>query len=206
MFFSIEFFLFTLFSGIAIISALIVIASVNPVHSVIFLILTFFNASGILLLLEAEFLAIRFIIVYVGAIAVLFLFVVIILNIKISELTNSLYQYLPIGGLIGFVFLIEMFLIIDSDLIPVLSNITTTCLVNWSILFDHRTNTQRIGQLIYTYYFYAFILAGAVLLIALIGAIVRTLQSNNKIYRQYIYQQISRDFENAIFLINDKKK
>jgi NADH-quinone oxidoreductase subunit J len=205
MLFSIEFLLFTLFSGIAIISALIVIASVNPVHSVIFLILTFFNASGILLLLEAEFLAIRFIIVYVGAIAVLFLFVVIMLNIKISELTNSLYQYLPIGGLIGFVFLIEIFLIIDSDLIPVLSNLTTTCLVNWSFFFDQLTNTQRIGQLIYTYYFYAFILAGAVLLIALIGAIVRTLQSNNKIYRQYIYQQISRDFENAIFLINDKK-
>ena len=205
MFFSIEFFLFKLFSGIAIISALIVISSVNPVHSVMFLILTFFNASGILLLLEAEFLAIRFIIVYVGAIAVLFLFVVIMLNIKISELTNSLYQYLPIGGLIGFVFLIEIFLIIDSDLIPVLSNLTTTCLVNWSFFFDHLTNTQRIGQLIYTYCFYAFILAGAVLLIALIGAIVRTLQSNNKIYRQYIYQQISRDFENAIFLINDKK-
>jgi NADH-quinone oxidoreductase subunit J len=205
MLFSIEFLLFTLFSGIAIISALIVIASVNPVHSVIFLILTFFNASGILLLLEAEFLAIRFIIVYVGAIAVLFLFVVIMLNIKISELTNSLYQYLPIGGLIGFVFLIEIFLIIDSDLIPILSNLTTTCLVNWSFFFDQLTNTQRIGQLIYTYYFYAFILAGAVLLIALIGAIVRTLQSNNKIYRQYIYQQISRDFENAIFLINDKK-
>jgi len=205
MLFSIEFLLFTLFSGIAIISALIVIASVNPVHSVIFLILTFFNASGILLLLEAEFLAIRFIIVYVGAIAVLFLFVVIMLNIKISELTNSLYQYLPIWGLIGFVFLIEIFLIIDSDLIPILSNLTTTCLVNWSFFFDQLTNTQRIGQLIYTYYFYAFILAGAVLLIALIGAIVRTLQSNNKIYRQYIYQQISRDFENAIFLINDKK-
>jgi NADH-quinone oxidoreductase subunit J len=167
--------------------------------------LSFCNVSALLFLLNLEFLPITFLVVYVGAIAVLFLFVVIILNIKISELTNSLYQYLPIGGLIGFVFLIEMFLIIDSDLIPILSNLIINCFLNWTILFDQLTNTQLIGQLVYTYYFYAFILAGAVLLIALVGAIVRTLQSNNKIYRQYIYQQISRDFENAIFLINDKK-
>ena len=104
--------LFYFFSGIALFSAIMVISARNPVHSVLFLILVFCNSAGLLILLEAEFLALLFIVVYVGAIAVLFLFVVMMLNVKISEVQDEVLQYLPIGGLIGIVFLLEIFLII----------------------------------------------------------------------------------------------
>jgi len=112
--------LFYLFSTLCILSGIMVIRSKNPVHSVLFLILVFCNASGLLILLGLDFFAMVFLVVYVGAIAVLFLFVVMMLNIKLVEINENILRYLPIGGLIGLIFLFEIFLIIDSDLIPIL--------------------------------------------------------------------------------------
>lgn len=113
--------LFYLFSSIALISGVMVITARNPVHSVLFLILVFCNAAGLLILLELDFFAMIFLVVYVGAIAVLFLFVVMMLNIKLSEVNENILRYLPIGGLIGILFLFEILIIVDNDFIPVLS-------------------------------------------------------------------------------------
>jgi len=112
--------LFYFFSSLALVSAIIVIQSKNPVHSVLFLIFVFCNTAGLLLLLGLDFFAMIFLVVYVGAIAVLFLFVVMMLNIKLAEISENILRYLPIGGLIGFIFLIETLLILDTDLIPLL--------------------------------------------------------------------------------------
>ena len=115
---SVEQVLFFLFSSLALVCSTMVISSRNPVYSVLFLILVFVNASGLLLLLGLDFFAMLFLVVYIGAIAVLFLFVVMMLNIKITELTENTLRYLPIGGLIGFIFIIEVLLVVDQDLIP----------------------------------------------------------------------------------------
>ena len=114
-------FLFYIFSSIALISGVMVIRSKNPVHSVLFLILVFCNAAGLLILLDLDFFAMIFLVVYVGAIAVLFLFVVMMLNIKLAEINENILRYFPIGGLIGLIFLFEVLLVVDNDLIPVLS-------------------------------------------------------------------------------------
>jgi NADH-ubiquinone oxidoreductase chain 6 len=113
--------LFYLFSSIALVSGVMVITARNPVHSVLFLILVFCNAAGLLILLNLDFFAMIFLVVYVGAIAVLFLFVVMMLNIKLAEINENLLRYLPVGGLIGILFLFEILVVIDNDLIPVLS-------------------------------------------------------------------------------------
>jgi len=112
--------LFYLFSSIALISGVMVITARNPVHSVLFLILVFCNAAGLLILLELDFFAMIFLVVYVGAIAVLFLFVVMMLNIKLAEVNENILRYLPIGGLIGILFLFEILVVVDNDFIPVL--------------------------------------------------------------------------------------
>lgn len=118
-----ETFLFYIFSSIALISGVMVIRSRNPVHSVLFLILVFCNAAGLLILLDLDFFAMVFLVVYVGAIAVLFLFVVMMLNIKLAEIHENVLRYLPIGGLIGLIFLFEVLLVVDNDLIPVFSQL-----------------------------------------------------------------------------------
>ena len=112
--------LFYLFSTFALISGMMVIQSRNPVYSVLFLILVFFNVAGLLILLGLDFFALIFLVVYVGAIAVLFLFVVMMLNIKLAEIDEKRLRYLPIGGFLGILFLSEVFLIVDNDLIPLL--------------------------------------------------------------------------------------
>ena len=114
--------LFYIFSSFSIVSGIMVIQARNPVHSVLFLILVFFNSAALLLLLGLDFFALIFLVVYVGAIAVLFLFVVMMLNIKLAEINEKRLRYLPIGGVLGFLFLLEIFLIVDNDLIPLLSN------------------------------------------------------------------------------------
>lgn len=198
---SFELFLFYLFASLAVVSALMVIRSENPVHSVLFLILTFFNAAGLLLLLEVEFLAMVFVVVYVGAIAVLFLFVVMMLNIKVNREAEELFRYLPIGGLIGTVFLLEIFLVVDGDFVPLLDLATEApTYIQWAANVDSISNIEAIGQTLYTYYFYYFLVAGLILLVSMIGAIVLTMQTNHNIRRQQIYQQVSRDFERAVFL------
>jgi len=197
--------LFYLFSAVAILSGLMVIRAENPVHSVLFLILTFFNVSGLLLLLEVEFLAMVFLVVYVGAIAVLFLFVVMMLNIKIGKDNNDLLKYLPIGAIVGVIFLMEIFLITRKDYVALsTTDLGSTPLIEWGSLFNSLTNVEVLGQLMYTYYFYFFIVAGFILLVAMIGAIILTMQASANVRRQQIFQQVSRNMESAVFLVNDK--
>ena len=195
--------LFYLFGAITLLSAIMVISSRNPVHSVLFLILAFCSSSGLLILIEAEFMAMIFIVVYVGAIAVLFLFVVMMLNIKISEVIDEIYQYLPVGGLIGIIFLLEVFIIVDNDFVPLLSNGSeASAYVDWSTQIDNVTNLSSLGQVLYTHYAITFLMAGIVLLVAMIGAIVLTMQIRTTVRRQHIFQQVSRDADNAIYLVS----
>jgi len=203
---SLELILFYLFAVISIISGLMVIRAENPVHSVLFLILAFFNTSGLLLLLEVEFLAMVFLVVYVGAIAVLFLFVVMMLNIKIGRENTDLFQYVPIGSVIGVIFLLEIFLITSRDYVPLIdSSIRNSGTIEWDFLLNSLSNVEALGQLMYTYYFYFFIVAGFILLVAMVGAIILTMQAQMNIRRQQIFQQVSRNMESAVFLVNDKK-
>jgi len=197
--------LFYLFGAITLLSAIMVISSRNPVHSVLFLILSFCGSSGLLILLEAVFMAMIFIVVYVGAIAVLFLFVVMMLNIKISEVIDEIYQYLPVGGLIGIIFLLEVFIIVDNDFVPLLSDGNMpSAYVDWSGQIDNVTNLSSLGQVLYTHYALAFLMAGIILLVAMIGAIVLTMQIRTTVRRQHIFQQVSRDADNAIYLVSSK--
>ena len=155
---NVEIFLFYFFSSIAIISAIMVISAKNPIHSILSLILVFCNAAGLFILLEVEFLAMIFLVVYVGAIAILFLFVVMMLNIKLIELNENLLRYLPVGSLVAIIFLLEIFLMIDSDIVPLLNgeNNYTLQSVVWSSQLNSLTNIETLGDLIYTHYFPLF--------------------------------------------------
>ena len=202
-------FLFYLFSSLALLSGIMVIQARNPVHSVLFLILVFFNAAGLLILLGLDFFAMIFLVVYVGAIAVLFLFVVMMLNIKLAEINEKKLRYLPIGGLLGILFLFEMFLIVDNDLIPLLSNnqviynqpitqIYNLHFTDWSTILETVTNINAVGQLIYTYYFYFFLIASLILLVAMIGAIVLTMHKGVHVKRQEVFEQNTREFAKTV--------
>lgn len=184
--------LFYFFSSFALISGIMVIQSKNPIYSVLSLILVFFNAAGLLILLGLDFFAMIFLVVYVGAIAVLFLFVVMMLNIKLATINEKRLRYLPVGGLLGVLFLFEIFLIVDNDLIPLLgSNYSLYC-TEWNI--DSLTNITSLGLLIYTFYFYFFLQAGLILLVAMIGAIVLTMHKGVHVKRQQVFQQNTREF------------
>jgi NADH-quinone oxidoreductase subunit J len=174
-----------------------VISTRNPVHSVLFLILTFINAAGLLFLLEIEFLSFIFIVVYVGAIAVLFLFVVMMLDIKIVENNQNFSKVFCVSGLVmlGTTFVNESFNN-ESDYLYSL-NIS----VNWFNKLDLVTNIEGLGQILYTYYFVYIIIVGVLLLIAMLGAIVLTLVINKNNRLQATYNQISRSSKNAVFLI-----
>jgi NADH-quinone oxidoreductase subunit J len=180
---------FYLFSLVAVASGVMVISARNPVHSVLFLILAFFNAAGLFVLLGAEFLAMILVVVYVGAVAVLFLFVVMMLDINFVELRQGALQYLPIGALVGCVLLAELVLVAGfwaaGPTLAASAVAPTPALAQLG-------NTQALGALIYTRYFYAFQASGIVLLIAMIGAIVLTLRSREGVRRQRSSQQINR--------------
>ena len=199
-------FLFYLFSSLTLLSGIMVIQARNPVHSVLFLILVFFNAAGLLVLLNLDFFAMIFLVVYVGAIAVLFLFVVMMLNIKLAEINEKRLRYLPIGGLLGLLFLFEILLIVDNDLIPLLfyDNLQAFAeyrelnFIDWSNTIHTVTNIQAIGNILYTYYFYYFLLSSIILLVAMIGAIVLTMQKGIRIKRQEVFLQNTRDFAKTI--------
>nr|QGP70634.1 NADH dehydrogenase subunit 6 [Tetraselmis sp. CCMP 881] len=188
--------LFSLFAGLAIISGILVIQSRNPVHSVLFLILVFFNVAALLILLGLDFFAMVLLVVYVGAIAVLFLFVVMMLNIKLTEINEQKLRYLPIGGLIGILFLLEMVMIIDNDVC--FYDWDTIPFTDWSSLVSNSTNIEAIGQLAYTYFFHDFLLASIILLVAMIGAIVLTMHRGANIKTQYVFLQNTRDFQKTV--------
>jgi len=192
--------LFYILSGIALISSIMVISARNPVHSVLFLILAFFNASGLLILMEMEFLSLIFIVVYVGAIAVLFLFVVMMLNVKISEVEDEVLQYLPVGGTIGLIFLFLIFFIIEGDFVS-FNGQANSIYLDWFQQVDVVSNIETLGQVLYTDYLVYFLLAGVILLVAMVGAIVLTMSTRTSLRRQLIFQQVSRDFDNSTLLV-----
>jgi len=186
---------FYLFATITVASAFMVIASRNPVHSVLFLILAFFNASGIFMLAGAEFLALLLIVVYVGAVAVLFLFVVMMLDVDFAEMREGFLQYLPIGAMIAIVLAIELILVLGGNAIGPEAAATA---VQPIPDMDKVSNIQAIGDLLYTRYIFFFQLAGLILLIAMIGAIVLTLHHRTNVKRQDINAQVARNPKTAI--------
>ena len=186
---------FYLFSAVAVAAGVMVISSRNPVHSVLFLILAFFNAAGLFVLMGAEFLAMILVIVYVGAIAVLFLFVVMMLDINFVEMRQGFLQYLPIGALIGIILLAELVMIGGAWVVtPEAASVVAVPAPDPETV----TNTEALGQVLYTKYAYLFQLSGLVLLVAMIGAIVLTLRQREGVKRQSIATQIARTREQAI--------
>ncbi len=184
---------FYLFSAVMIGAAFMVISARNPVHSVLFLILAFFNAAGLFVLLGAEFLAMILVVVYVGAVAVLFLFVIMMLDVDFAELKQGFLQYLPAGGIIGLVVLIEVAFVVGAWTIgPVsIANVTTP-------MAPGMTNTMALGRVLYTQYIYLFEAAGLILLTAMIGAIVLTLRHKAGVKRQNVAIQNARTPAEAV--------
>lgn len=261
--------LFYMFSLFAILSGIMVIRAKNPVYSVLFLILVFCNAAGLLILLDLDFFAMVFLVVYVGAIAVLFLFVVMMLNIRLAEINENVLRYVPVGGFIGIIFLLEVFLIMDQDIVPMLAfeqvaSFSSGEMMTMSFLFflmtllaflifflpnlfyfqnifakasDHYAHFQQqlnamthaqetytfaqvdyivwpekienittieaLGQVVYTYYAYFFIIASLILLIAMIGAIVLTMHKGVQVKRQEVFDQNRRDFSKTVLKIKN---
>ncbi|MBI3706043.1 MAG: NADH-quinone oxidoreductase subunit J [Rhizobiales bacterium] len=187
---------FYLFAGLCVASAFMVIAARNPVHSVLYLILAFVNAAGLFVMMGAEFLAMILIVVYVGAVAVLFLFVVMMLDVDFSQLKQGVLQYLPIGMLIGGIFLAELLLVVGSWAIGPGIPQAIVAKIPAKI-----SNTEAIGLVLYTRYAYFFEAAGIILLVAMIGAIVLTLRHKERVRRQHIPTQVTRNPKLAIEIL-----
>ena len=190
---------FYLFASVAIASAVMVISSRNPVHSVLFLILCFFNAAGLFILLGAEFLAMILVVVYVGAVAVLFLFVVMMLDVDFVQLRQGMLNYLPVGGTIGLIVLVELALVVGTWAIS--SEALTAA---GAPSAGNVTNTEALGQILYTKYVYFFEAAGLVLLVAMIGAIVLTLRHKQGVKRQDVSVQVARNPATAMEVVKVK--
>lgn len=182
---------FYLFSAVLIAAAVLTIASRNPVHGVLWLILAFFNAAGLMLIVGAEFIAMLLVIVYVGAVAVLFLFVVMMLEVDFAALRKGAVQYLPFGLLLAAVIAAELILALGSWSAGSIGGARTAPVV------ASASNIQAIGQLLYTKYVFVFELAGLVLLVALIGAIVLTNRKRSNVLRQNISRQNARRPQDA---------
>ncbi|NOR61965.1 MAG: NADH-quinone oxidoreductase subunit J [Rhodobacteraceae bacterium] len=195
---------FYLFSAVAVLSALMVVLSRNPVHSVLWLILTFFSAAGLFVILGAEFVAMLLVIVYVGAVMVLFLFVVMMMDVDFAELKSGMSKYVRIGSLVGLVILMELLLAtgywsgwIVADMAPDMRAAITPAL-------SETQNTIALGSILYTQYVYLFQAAGLILLVAMIGAIVLTMRHRKDVKRQSIVGQIYRDADKAVEMIDVK--
>jgi NADH-quinone oxidoreductase subunit J len=181
--------MFYVFATLAVASGVLVVSSRNPVYSVLFLILAFFNAAGLFVLIGAEFLAMILVIVYVGAVAVLFLFVVMMLDIDFADLRSGFVRYLPVGALVGFILLAELVLDIGSSVVaPSMPGPVAASAAGGVAL----TNTRALGDILYTRYLFAFQAAGLILLVAMIGAIVLTLRRRADVRRQSIAAQLAR--------------
>ncbi len=187
---------FYLFATVVIASAFMVIASRNPVYSVLFLILAFVNAAGLFMMMGAEFLALMLIVVYVGAVAVLFLFVVMMLDIDFVELRKGSMRYLPVGALIGVVFLLELLLVATTW--PFKATAPAVATSAMPAFSDKFSNTELLGHVLYTKYFFFFQAAGIILLVAMIGAIVLTMRERAGVKRQNIPDQVARTPDMAV--------
>ena len=188
---------FYVFSGIMIFCALMVISVRNPVHSVLFLVAAFFNAAGLFLLLGAEFLAMMLVVVYVGAVSVLFLFVVMMLDIDMTVLRRGFTTYLPLGALVGIVLVAEIILAVQVS-----DGGAGAALMLPSP--EGLSNTEALGRILYTDYIFFFQTAGLVLLVAMIGAIVLTLRHRPGVRRQSVAVQVSRDPKKAVEAVDVK--
>src|SRR6188472_3843948 len=189
---------FYFFSAILIASAVMVIAAKNPVHSVLFLILAFFNAAGLFVLMGAEFLAMILVVVYVGAVAVLFLFVVMMLDIDFEQLREGFLKYAPIGAAIGLVLLAELVLVGGAWIVsPEAPQALGVPIADPSRV----TNTHALGRILYTDYIFVFQASGLILLVAMIGAIVLTLRERVGVRRQKIGLQLARQREQAVQVV-----
>jgi NADH-quinone oxidoreductase subunit J len=189
---------FYMFAAILIAASLAVITARNPVHAVFFLILAFFNAAGLFVLVGAEYLAMTLVIVYVGAVAVLFLFVVMMLNINFEKFRAGFIHYLPIGIFIASLLFVEM------GALLYLSFDTTIHLASPATVIpdpEKITNAEAIGLVLYTKYVVLFQLSGVILLVAMIGAIVLTLRHRPGVKRQRIFKQISRKRSDSVALV-----
>jgi NADH-quinone oxidoreductase subunit J len=181
---------FYLFAAVMVASALMVISSRNPVHSVLFLILAFLNGAGLFLLAGAEFLALILIVVYVGAVLVLFLFVVMMLDVDFARLRSGFMQYMPVGATVGIVLLVELILVLGATTIaPMVAGTPALPLPPPSEV----TNTEALGLVIYTRYAFYFQICGLILLVAMVGAIVLTLRQSERVRRQDVGAQVRRN-------------
>jgi len=189
---------FYLFAGVCIASGFMVIAARNPVHSVLYLILAFVNAAGLMVMLGAEFLAMILIVVYVGAVAVLFLFVIMMLDVDFAELRQGFLQYLPLGALLFFVFIVELGGVVFTwAFVPSVSQAFASPIPPLATA----SNTEALGAVLYTRYIYFFQASGLVLLVAMVGAIVLTLRHKPNVKRQNIADQVARTKATAIEVV-----
>jgi NADH-quinone oxidoreductase subunit J len=177
---------FYVFAAVAVLSGLLVVGNRNPVYSVLFLILTFFNVAALFVLIGAEFLAMMLVVVYVGAVAVLFLFVVMMLDINFVELRQGFVKYLPIGAVIGIILAAELVFVVAG------TSLGTAPAAAPTPSLAQATNTEALGNIMYTQYFYLFQVAGLVLLVAMMGAIVLTHRDRSGVKRQRIADQVAR--------------
>ena len=192
-------FFFYVFATITVASALMVIAARNPVHSVLFLILAFVNSAGLFMLAGAEFLALILIVVYVGAVAVLFLFVTMMLDVDFASLRQGMLQYAPVGLVVGIILLLELLLVGGSFILPVDSGASAMVPIDAGI-----SNTRAIGQLLYTRYVFLFQGAAGVLLVAMIGAIVLTVRHKPYGQRLDVFRQTGRKRSEGTELVKVK--
>lgn len=184
--------IFYLFAGVTVLSAVMVVASRNAVHSVLFLILAFFNAAGLFVLAGAEFIAMLLVIVYVGAVAVLFLFVVMMLDINFAEMRAGFQKYLPLGLAVGGILVFELVAAIYGD---AFNGVTLPAAPDIS-------NTRALGNVLYTKYMYLFQVAGLILLVAMIGAISLTMRRRVGVRRQVIAQQNARRRDESVEVVD----
>ena len=197
---------FYLFAFVTVACGFLVIGSRNPVHSVLFLILAFFNAAGLFMLAGAEFLALILIVVYVGAVAVLFLFVVMMLDVDFAEMREGFLQYMPIGALVGLILVAELILVLSANALefrPIAAAVEPIpSVLTASENVQPVSNIEAIGALLYTKYVFYFQLAGMVLLVAMVDAIVLTLSRRADVRRQDVAAQVARDPEKAVTVVD----
>jgi len=193
--------LFYVLSFVLVVSALVVISVKNPVHSVLFLILAFFNSAGLFLMLGAEFISMLMVIVYVGAVAVLFLFVVMMLDVDFEAINRGFVKYLPLGLIVSALMLAELIMVLKVSVLTPSEKANSSAIIPKDL-----GNTQAIGEILYTDYIYPFQISGMILLVAMIGAIVLTLRTRPGVRKQNISKQVSRTRKDGVELVKVQSK
>jgi len=187
-----------MFAGFLLMSAGLVISARNTVHSVLFLILAFFNAAGLFVLLNAELLAMMLVVVYVGAVAVLFLFVVMMLNVNVAQTGRNIKPYIAVGGLVGSILVAELVLMA----VTWMTAGEAQDLMAAPLPEAHVSNAKALGNLLYTHYAFVFIGSGLILLVAMVGAIALTLRTREGVKKQNIYNQLARNPKESVQLVD----